>query len=112
MNLQQQAELKAAYLIMHKASGLKVGDTVRVIRRVKSHQMGWDVHWNSDMNRSVGKTFRITKDGGWTGFTLGEWFTYPWFCLELVEAGKKGQNHSVLAELAAWSKEKKARNEH
>lgn len=72
----------------HKASGLKVGDYVRVVRKPEDHEAGWENAAPSCMSTRVGKVFRIAKDHGPHGFLLEDDWTYPYFVLE-----KTTQNH-------------------
>jgi hypothetical protein len=86
------------YLKGHKASGLKVGDKVRVLRKAKDHEGGWDGGWVDENNESIGKVFTITQDEGLLGFELNdapdpfpeklfEGYNYPFFVLEKVKEG-------------------------
>jgi hypothetical protein len=84
------------YLKEHYASGLKVGDWVKVLRAAKDHARGWNNSWPSVMNKSVGKVLRIIEDNGVFGFTLRDGLVmiglaYPWFILKRVRKprGKK-----------------------
>ena len=77
------------YLAAHKASGLKVGDKVRVMRKAVSREGGWDASWNDEyMTPFVGGVFTIWSDRQEIGFELernGEYFYFPYFVLEKVE---------------------------
>jgi len=75
-----------AYLIMQKHSGLKVGDTVKVLREAKHHENGWDNSWTSKMNKYIGNTYTI-YDISQSGITLG-CFYFPFFVLEKIESTK------------------------
>jgi hypothetical protein len=75
------------YLTGHKASGIKVGDRVRVTRTAGQGENGWENTWiKEDMNQSVGNVFTIQADSDDRGFTLSDKFNlmYPYFCLELL----------------------------
>ncbi len=81
------------YLKLHNASGLKVGDRVRVTRKAESHELGWRNGWVCTMDNMVGKVGVISIDDGVHGFRLrfsGDESSiplgYPAFVLEKVEA--------------------------
>lgn len=99
--------IRNAYLAMHKASGIKVGDIVKIIRAAEEYEMGWVNGWNRSMTRDVGKYFEVTRDIGQKGFRLGvEGFKYPFFCLEKIEGGRveaeaESMNDAPLRELNA-----------
>lgn len=81
------------YIEQHKASGLKVGDKVKVLKSCKSYEKGWGNTWAEDMNSYVGKICTIFKDSGESGFKLerdnGEYgYCFPYFVLEKVEEKK------------------------
>lgn len=78
--------LRAAYLTLHEASGFRVGDKVRVLRKAASLEAGWDNVWDKYMDRAVGDVFTIIKDGAGGGFLMNSHGgLFPWFVLELVE---------------------------
>lgn len=72
---------------MQQASGIRVGDTVRVLRKAEAHEMGWQNSWSRDtMDNAVGKTLPViatTHD-----IKLGDearGYGFPFFVLELVK---------------------------
>ena len=83
-------ELQKAYKTMQAASGIEVGDTVRVLRKAERREMGWQNSWWESMNGSVGKS----------GIVAGVYchgiriegincpLLYPFFCLELISKGE------------------------
>lgn len=72
-----------SYLDGHRASGLKVGDRVRVTRKALDREGGWDNDWTSDM--LDGAILTIESDNKERGFRMGEdTFCYPYFVLEKV----------------------------
>lgn len=80
--------LPKSYLELHNESGLKVGDKVRVVRKAKSHEQGWDNTWNTEMDEYVGKICKINSDHKKSGFWLKLNNTaknFPYFVLEKVE---------------------------
>lgn len=79
--------VKDAYLALSKASGIKVGDTVKVLRKAKDDEMGWSNSWTIDMDGSIGKTFTVKRDDDYAGFRLdnsGWGQSFPFFVLEKV----------------------------
>ena len=81
-----RAELPLSYLNLHQASGLKVGDWVKITRAAVSRESGWNALWNNKMDAFIGSIAQITTDLGEHGFKIGgagEW-NYPYFVLEKV----------------------------
>lgn len=78
------------YLLNHKASGLKVGDSVRVTRVVANWAGGWQNVWaEEEMDQFVGRVVTITGDHGTHGFLLsGGDCQFPYFVLELVDSAE------------------------
>jgi hypothetical protein len=76
------------YLKGHEASGIQVGDTVKVTRKAKRGVGGWDVPWVVSMDRMVGQSLTVKREATTAvGFLLGDggdeyWF--PYFVLEKV----------------------------
>lgn len=94
--------LTDAYLKLHNASGIAVGDTVKVLRKAKDYEMGWDLVWVSGMDLRVGKTYEVADDLGCEGFRLGGGGVFPFFVLELVKKNaikKVTLNPSCTAEI-------------
>lgn len=78
------------YLKKHNASGLKVGDIVKVIGLPMDSQ-GWTMNWIDEMNDTVFNIYEIIDDCDTSGFRLNtsndaefDW-CYPYFVLEKVE---------------------------
>jgi len=87
------------YLTLHKESGLKVGDKVKVMNRAKHHENGWKNAWSEGMNEAIGKTFTILRDCKHTGFTLDyrdEKYAFPYFCLKKVERLPSKKNREII----------------
>lgn len=60
------------------ATGLKVGDAVKVISKAEDGQSGWSTIWVPSMDNVTGGTVTgISKDG--IQIDEGSWF--PFFCL-------------------------------
>ena len=78
-----------SYLEKHKASGLKVGDRVRVLRAAENEEGGWDNTWVMEMDEYVEVGGVITEDfaeaGFYVKFGAGESWGFPYFVLEKVE---------------------------
>jgi len=58
------------YLRKHRASGIKVGDEVMVLRIAYGDEQGWNCFWVDSMNDIVGGTYKVGKDGGSMGFII------------------------------------------
>jgi len=85
------------YLEKHKASGFKVGDKVRVIRKLNpGEHFDWVGGWHLDMDnwvwsdteKSKNRVWEIRRDADKNGFVLskpnntGRLFNFPYFVLE------------------------------
>ena len=78
-------EIKEAYQVMQKECGIKVGDTVKVLRKAKSHEMGWSASWVApDMDAMVGKEFVVDGIFHEGGICRDKW-AFPFFVLEKVK---------------------------
>ena len=82
--------MKTLYDKLHdaiiKATGLKVGDTVKVLRKAESYELGWKTCWVSMMNPSVGKEYKVRKIDSF-GATLNDGHFFPLHILEIVKRG-------------------------
>lgn len=79
---------KEAYMILQKKSGLKIGDTVKVLRKSKNHELGWDNVWcEEEMDCMVGLEFTI-RDINEYGINLEE-LKFPFFVLEKIKGAPK-----------------------
>jgi hypothetical protein len=70
--------------------GLKVGDTVKILRKAEADENGWNNNWASNMDAYVGKEVKVMQlypDADY-GIGLGPW-DYPYFVLEKVETKYK-----------------------
>lgn len=74
------------YLAFHNASGLKVGDSVRVVRKAEDYEMGWGDIWAGYMDDFVDRTYKITGDATWYGWELNNKCTFPTFVLQKVDS--------------------------
>ena len=78
---------KEAYLVLHKASGIKVGDRVKVLRKAADYEMGWDNTWkNIDMTKKIGEELTVDGDMSKSGFHMQAGYSYPFFVLERVSS--------------------------
>lgn len=77
---------KQAYKTLQKASGIKVGDTVRVLRRALSYEMGWGTNWVSDMSKYIGRDFKVSRVHDTDGVLLNDKWLFPFFVLEVVKS--------------------------
>lgn len=77
-------ETDKVYITRHIESGLKKGDTVRVIRKSDSWEGGWVAVWNGEMDGTVGKEFKIKYDNKKAGFLLDNDWCYPYFVLKKI----------------------------
>ena len=81
---------KKSYEERQAECGLKVGDKVKILRKVVDYEDGWGNSWPEDADTWVGKTGEIIGDGKGSGFKVsleeenGYWF-FPYFVLEKVE---------------------------
>ena len=90
-------DLKEAYLTLHRASGIEVGDKVKILRLPTSRtENGWQhsaPQFFLDLReRSVGSAgfVRIDTRGSFevqTEIVNEATFAWPFFCLELIEKG-------------------------
>lgn len=91
----------ASYKEAHKASGFKVGDKVRIIKRATDHEKGWISSWHPLMNQYFYKEGLITHDGGFEGFIIncdGDCWHYPFFVLEKVTEKQNKMKKYCLVE--------------
>jgi len=105
-------EIREAYKVMQAASGIEVGDTVKVLRTAKGAECGWDNSWVRDMDKSIGKSMVVMRIASFYGIELKDGnnrFTYPFYVLEIIKK-KQGDGMTKLEEAykvmqAAWVKE-------
>ena len=88
------------YETRQEASGIKVGDRVRVLRSVPDYTDGWGNDWTKAMDQAVGSVGVVKSLNGLMGVEVeipnvpertafGDNFCYPYFCLEKVEPQKE-----------------------
>ena len=83
-------EIKEAYKVIQKAwvelYNVEVGDTVRVLRKAKTNELGWHNSWSyydDKMSESVGNLLKVSYVG--RDISLDNGYGYPFFCLEPVK---------------------------
>lgn len=89
--LEKTMDIKEAYKIMSKNCGIKVGDTVKVLRRFKDEENGCNPYHTREMEGYIGKEGIITdvEKDYWTyrvDFDTDN-FYYPFFVLEKIKDG-------------------------
>ena len=71
--------------------GLKVGDKVKILRKVVDYEDGWGNTWNEKgMDDFVGRIGKIVGEHPCSGFKVfleekDDWYFFPYFVLEKVE---------------------------
>ncbi len=92
-----EMDIKQAYAIMQKASGIEVGDEVKILRTAKRGEMGWyGLCDNTRMQKlNLGRTLKVTNiaygEHGYIelkSYNGGRTFV-PFFVLEIIEKAKK-----------------------
>ena len=87
--MKNDLNLHAHYVALQKASGIKVGDTVKVLRKANSHEMGWNNKWTVEMDEFVGMTFIVEDLRAADGIGLMQGncgpYNFPFFVLEMVK---------------------------
>jgi len=73
------------YLALHRASGIAVGDKVRVVRAATDCENGWHNNWTESMSESVGTVKKVLEDWDCSGLYLENGFWYPCFVLEKIK---------------------------
>ena len=83
--------IREAITELQNASGIAIGDTVKVLRTAKKDEMGWDASWVAAMTGMVGKTFTVEAISSTGGMSLRSssytTFCFPFFVLELISKG-------------------------
>jgi len=73
----------------HDPKKFKVGDRVKVVRKVPTDTGGWCNSWNADMSLLLGKEVTVRMCGRLTGYYLdGCNYGFPSHALELVESAE------------------------
>jgi len=71
---------------MQEASGIRAGDTVRVIRAANDHEMGWVNSWERSMDECVGHEFKVHSVSGDIVLQMPDRdiYGFPFFALMLI----------------------------
>jgi hypothetical protein len=82
----------SSYSEKQKASGIIIGNKVKVLRKAQDHEAGWSDTWAQQMDYTVGKTYKVIEiqqfNGGIRLETCNDVsrnYFYPYFVLEKVE---------------------------
>ena len=92
---------KKSYEERQAECGLKVGDKVKILRKVVNYEDGWSNTWNEEgMDDFVGRIGKIVGEHPCAGFQvfcegLKGLYRYPYFVLEKVEE-KKLTSYSIF----------------
>ncbi len=95
--MSKEMDLKEAYRVMQKASGIEVGDKVKVLRTAKRGEMGWyGLCDNTRMQKlNLGQILKVANIAD-TGecyieleFYNGGTTFIPFFTLEIIEKAKQ-----------------------
>ena len=85
-------DIKEAYKVMQRASGIKVGDRVRVLRTNRQEELGTDApfHSQSELDRSgtEGVVLKMYSSEINLKMDSGKCFNMPFFVLEIIESAK------------------------
>lgn len=74
------------YLRGHRASGIKVGDRVKVLRRAGDGEGGWEGSWTPKTDDFIGKEFTVSLNLDKGGFALKgtNFAVVPYFILQKI----------------------------
>ena len=100
------------YLKKHKASGIKVGDIVKVVRRAESFENGWNDVWEQSMDEAIGQISTVTADDDDGGFELNYDCFYPYFVLEVQYDDKYQSLQDVLEDAEGQASKTKGVERH
>lgn len=84
---------------MHDPEKFKVGDRIRIVRKVEPGQDGWGCHWNSDMDKLVGTgtIFTIEQVASKHNPTFGFYFNSWWWSSDSLELAESVKLHDKSA---------------
>lgn len=83
--------IKKVYMDAQAASGLKVGDFVKILRKAENEEGGWDNNWHPVMNKyigKIGKIYSIGDRGIVIDFPDADFWSFPYFILEKATTPK------------------------
>lgn len=86
----KEISIEEAYKVMQKASGIKAGDKVKVLRNFKNYEMGCGCNWQPEKESFIGKSYTVTqiKDTYIKLDSSPNYHLFPFFVLEVVESAK------------------------
>lgn len=73
-------------------NNIKIGDKVKITRKAKNYENGWDTKWTVPMDKTIGESgiaLAFDDEIGIQVETEDEGYWYPYFVLEKVEEPKK-----------------------
>lgn len=59
--MNNEIDLNDAYNLLQKESNLQIGDTVKVLRKAESYEMGWNADWSESMDQLVNQCGKIIE---------------------------------------------------
>ena len=82
--------MEKSYEERQRECGLKVWDKVKILKKVKSGENGWETVWSYEMDSWVNKIGVIIGEDYGAGFKVfleeeDDWWYFPYFVLEKVE---------------------------
>jgi len=80
--------IQEAYIKMQDECGIEVGDTVKILRKAKSLEMGWSCDWVGSMDKYVGEcgiVMCVLCEEGIDVSVDGDCWYFPFFVLELIK---------------------------
>ncbi len=94
------------YKQIHEASGIEVGDTVKVVGKVESKDREWQSSWVTAMSDAIGNEYIvICKHLGGIILKVNDWhWNFPAHSLEIVKKGNEPIN-SEVADAIAYANE-------
>ena len=89
-NEEGSKNVEKSYEERQRECGLKVGDKVKILRKVDDYADGWDNEWPEEADTWIGKIGSITGGKKADGFKVylkeeNDWWFFPYFVLEKVE---------------------------
>lgn len=81
-----------------KLHDIRYGDIVRITRKARDYELGWNSKWGNSMDECVGKCYRVTliHHGNGFGIMLDNNYSVPFFVLEKVGEDHKLRNRNLL----------------
>lgn len=79
-------DIRECYIKMQENCGIKIGDTVKVLRKAVLDELGWECSWLSLMDDHIGKEFTVSALEGSEGIRLDNGYLYPFFVLEKISS--------------------------